>query len=86
MALPDIILGKNKVLIVQSESGLNIYQENNSYINGTIEQISDLEDTYSVNDLVYFNANEATRFKFDNDTYYVVETDKIFYKENFIAP
>lgn len=86
MAAPDITLKEGTILLTQETSQLDIYQVNNAFINGRVEQVNDLDDVYSVNDIVLFDANEAVMFKYSDTTYYVAQVDKIFYKENFIAP
>lgn len=86
MATPDITLNNNEILLTQVESGLGIYQDNNPFINGNVEMINDLEDIWRINDLVLFDPTYAIRFVFDNITYYLISTNKIQYKENYIPP
>lgn len=83
---PDIILNKGQILLTQTTSGLGIVMNNSPFINGTVELVNDLSDTWEVGDLVLFDPLEANKFSFDGDIFYLITEDKIFYKENYIPP
>lgn len=86
MSVPDITLNKGMILLTQSASGLGIVMDNSPFVNAAVAKINDLEENYKVEDLILFDPTNATKFIYDDTNYYLVETDKIVYKENFIPP
>lgn len=81
MAVPNLVLNKGQILLLESSSKQGIILTNNDYIFTNVMAINDLSELYAVGDYVTFNPVDATLLIFDNDTYYLTTEDKIIFKE-----
>jgi len=81
-SVPDITLNKGQALLTQTDSVLGITMDNNALLNGVVVLINELSDLWAVGNVVLFDPTGATILQYDEQTYYMVTEDKIFYKEN----
>jgi hypothetical protein len=81
MAVPNLILNKGQILLLESYSKQGIILTNNDYIFTNVMAINALSELYAVGDYVTFNPVDATLLIFGTDTYYLTTEDKIIFKE-----
>lgn len=81
MAVPNLILNKGQILLLESYSKQGIILTNNDFIFTNVMAINELSELYAVGDYVTFNPVDATLLIFDTDTYYLTTEDKIIFKE-----
>ncbi len=81
MAETQIILQVGQVLLTQTTSQLSIVFNNAPFLNGEIVQVSDLEDRYSVGDIVAYDPKGSQNFTYSSTTYTLTTNDKILYRE-----
>jgi hypothetical protein len=80
--VPDIILGKNQILLTQGDSKLGIIIDNNNCIFGEVVSVNNLSNDISVGDFLLFNPLGAKNLLFDSELYYLIDTSQVVFKEN----
>jgi len=82
MSAPNVVLDRPFVLISEAGSALGITTDNNSSILfGTIQNIYETSDRYSVGDSVMFIRDGSTTIYYDNSVFYLVREEFVFFKE-----
>lgn len=81
MALPDIILYNNQILLSQSNSKLGVIIDSNNCIYGEVVAINDLS-SISIGDSLLFNPLNSISLIFDSNLYFLIDESKIIFKEN----
>ena len=74
MALSDITLGANEVIVILSDSTLSIVSAGKALNFGTIQRVNQLTDRFRVSESVMFDINKAIPF--------MIISGQIFYKVN----
>lgn len=85
MALPDIVLNKGQICLTQT-TPYSIELDNSGFQFGTVAVVNDLCDMYSVGQVVLYDPQFSTRFRFDSVEYFLTTEDKIFFIDNSFAP
>lgn len=85
MALPDIVLNSNELVVTQA-TGSEIVFDTNASLFGQVKISNDLDDRYSASDYVWFDPEGSVAFTFDSVKYLVINTNKVIFKENYSAP
>lgn len=81
MAVPNIVLLKKQVLIQENSSKLGIIVDNTVDIFGEVVSVNDLVDNVDIGNIVLFNPNGCLIFRYDNSFYYIVDNDRLIFKE-----
>lgn len=83
--LSDIILNKGEVVVVLSNSSLNIAAAGVALNFGTVQSVNDLCDTVSVGNSVWFDIGKAIPFMLiSGQIYYRLKESDIAGIENYI--
>lgn len=85
MAATDIILNKNQILLTQTTSALGIYIPVAGLLFGSVDNIYDTCDRYSIGNSVLFDPKDCIQLREGTTDYYIVEEQKIFFSE-YVAP
>ena len=72
MALSDLILKKDELIITQLVKEDVPVLDNSSLIYASVEAISQLQDLYAVGDIILVDANSAVQFTFDGIFYSLI--------------
>lgn len=72
MALSDLILGKDEVVVILSNSTQNIVGVDTGINFGTVQSVNDLCDTTTVGASIWFDVSKATPF--------MIISGQVFYK------
>lgn len=76
MTLSDFILKKGEIMLTQQV--IEDVPNNSPFIFGKIERVSDLSDMYVLDEIVFFDAREATSITIEDVTYYLTIEDNIY--------
>lgn len=81
--MPSLVssLPKGSIILLESESKLNLQPSDNASMYGEVYQISTLCENYSVGDFVLFNPAGSARLLNGGDTYFLTTEDKLSLKE-----
>jgi len=77
MALSDLILKKDELIITQILKEDAPVLDNSSLIYASVEAISQLQDLYAVGDIILVDASNAIQFTFDGIFYSLITTNAV---------
>ena len=89
MALPfTIYLNQPSILVQPTNSFIGLSSADNLGSFGEVVQTNITTISFSVGDIVFYNASDGLIFNYleDNTTYVVINEDKILFKEEVLAP
>lgn len=81
MSVPNIVLLKNQVLLQENSSKLGIIVDNSDNLFGEVVGINDLVTKVDIGNIVLFNPSGCLIFRYNSDFFYIVDVDKIIFKE-----
>jgi hypothetical protein len=81
MPAPDVTLNSGQVLLTQTSSLLSIDASGTGLQFGEVELVSELDDRFSVGDVVLFDPKDANQLSFSGAIYFLTTEDKIFFNE-----
>ena len=82
MAVTDIILNSGEVVVILSDSILDIVAVDNSLNFGTVQAVNQLSDKTTVGQSVLFNIKKAVPFQIiSGTTFYKVNEDDLQFSE-----
>jgi hypothetical protein len=81
MAVPNIVLLKKQVLIQENSSKLGIIVNDGIDIFGEVVAANDLVNNVDIGDIVLFNPSDCLIFRYDNSFFYIIDNDKLIFKE-----
>ncbi len=87
MPIPTIILDKPYVLVSLQDSPQGIEPlGNTNFVFGYVEHVYDTCDKIEVGNYIYFDNSEQSGFSYENTIYYLIQDNKILFKEDYIPP